>query len=306
MPIACPVDLDTRMLRSEISSIYGRVAVEPTAEFHFHRGPAYAAEFLGYDARELASLPPECPASFAAISNPLAIGPIQSGETVVDIGCGAGMDLLLAARRVGPEGRAIGVDMTDTMIERAQSSAAAAGLKQVEVRNGDATAIPVSSGSVDVVISNGVLNLVPEKELGFAEIVRILKPGGRLYLGDIALDVESLGEYPPQHRLMDWLNRRRSAGGRARCVSEGDWPGRRAHYRPVRLFSRDIQGKDGTPVWREVRSRRRETSLASTTDRILLIIGRIRNGVSQCASGQTSHNPTSGQRLKTRKLPSTP
>jgi SAM-dependent methyltransferase len=190
MPIACPVDLDTRMLRSEISSIYGRVAVEPTAEFHFHRGPAYAAEFLGYDALELASLPPECPASFAGVSNPLAIGPIQSGETVVDIGCGAGMDLLLAARRVGPEGRAIGVDMTDTMIERARSSAAAAGLQQVEVRNGDATAIPVSSGSVDVVISNGVLNLVPEKELGFAEIVRILKPGGRLHLGDIALDVE--------------------------------------------------------------------------------------------------------------------
>jgi len=190
MSIACPVDLDTRMLRSEISSIYGRVATEPTAEFHFHRGPAYAVEFLGYDAQELASLPAECSASFAGVSNPLAIGPIHGGETVVDIGCGAGMDLLLAARRVGPEGRGIGVDMTDTMIERARGSAAAAGLKQVEVRKGDATALPVSDGSVDVVISNGVLNLVPEKELGFAEIVRILKPGGRLHLGDIALDVE--------------------------------------------------------------------------------------------------------------------
>jgi SAM-dependent methyltransferase len=190
MSIACPVDLDTRMLRSEISSIYGRVATEPTARFHFHRGPAYAAEFLGYDAQELASLPAECSASFAGVSNPLAIGPIHSGETIADIGCGAGMDLLLAARRVGPEGRAIGVDMTDTMIQRARNSAAAAGLKQVEVRKGDATALPVSDRSVDVVISNGVLNLVPEKELGFAEIVRILKPGGRLHLGDIALDVE--------------------------------------------------------------------------------------------------------------------
>jgi arsenite methyltransferase len=188
MSIACPVDLDTRMLRSVISSIYGRVAVEPTAEFHFHRGPAYAAEFLGYDAEELASLPRECSACFAGVSNPLAIGPIHAGETVVDIGCGAGMDLLLAASRVGTEGRAIGVDMTDTMIERARSSAAA--LKQVEVRKGDATSLPVSDGSVDVVISNGVLNLVPEKELGFAEIVRILNPGGRLHLGDIALDVE--------------------------------------------------------------------------------------------------------------------
>jgi arsenite methyltransferase len=183
MSIACPVDLDTRMLRFEISSIYGRVAVEPTAEFHFHRGPAYAAEFLGYDAEELASLPLECSASFAGVSNPLAIGPIRAGETVVDIGCGAGMDLLLAASRVGTEGRAIGVDMTETMIERARSSAV--GLKQVEVRKGDATSLPVSDGSVDVVISNGVLNLVPEKELGFAEIVRILKPGGRLHLGDI-------------------------------------------------------------------------------------------------------------------------
>ncbi len=155
MSITCPVDLDTRMLRSEISSIYGRVAVEPTAEFHFHRGPAYAAEFLGYDAQELASLPAECSASFAGVANPLAIGPIHAGETVVDIGCGAGMDLLLAARRVGPEGRAIGVDMTDTMIERARSSAAAADLKQVEVHKGDATALPVSDRSVDVVISNG-------------------------------------------------------------------------------------------------------------------------------------------------------
>ena len=190
MSIVCPVDLDTRLLRSEISNVYGRVAMEPAGEFHFHRGPEYAVEFLGYDAGELASLPPECSASFAGVSNPLAIGPILPGETVVDIGSGAGMDLLLAARRAGLEGRAIGVDMTDTMIERARRSAAASGLTQVEIHKGDATALPVSDASVDVVISNGVLNLVPEKELGFAEIVRILKPGGRLYLGDIALDVQ--------------------------------------------------------------------------------------------------------------------
>jgi SAM-dependent methyltransferase len=190
MAIMCPIDLDTSTLRREISSIYGRVATEPAGEFHFHRGPGYAAEFLGYDAGELADLPSDCTASFAGIGNPLAIGPISKGETVVDIGCGAGMDLLLAARRVGPDGRAIGVDMTEAMIERARSSAASAGLKHVEIRKGDATAMPVSDGSVDVVISNGVLNLVPEKELGFAEILRILKPGGRLHLADIALDYE--------------------------------------------------------------------------------------------------------------------
>ncbi len=190
MAITCPIDLDTSTLRCEISNIYGRVAMEPAGEFHFHRGPGYAAEFLGYDAGELAALPSDCTASFAGIGNPLAIGPIYRGETVVDIGCGAGMDLLLAARRVGPDGRAIGVDMTEAMIERARSSAASVGLKHVEIRKGDVTALPVSDGSVDVVISNGVLNLVPEKELGFSEIVRILKPGGRLHLADIALYYE--------------------------------------------------------------------------------------------------------------------
>lgn len=190
MPIACPVDLNTTVLRTEISNIYGRVAEDPEGAFHFHRGPEYAAEFLGYDAAELALLPSECTAAFAGIGNPLAIGTLYSGETVLDIGCGAGMDLLLAARRVGPDGRAIGVDMTDGMVERARQSAEAAGFRQVEIRKGDATALPVADASIDVVSSNGVLNLVPEKERGFAEIMRVLKPGGRLHLADIALDVE--------------------------------------------------------------------------------------------------------------------
>ena len=160
------------------------------SDFHFHRGPAYAAEFLGYDASELADLPSDCTASFAGVANPIAIGPIDDGETVLDIGCGAGMDLLLAARRAGQTGRAIAVDMTDAMVERARTTATKAGLRQVEVRKGDATSLPVADDSVDVVISNGVLNLVPEKERGFAEIIRVLKPGGRLQLADIALDVE--------------------------------------------------------------------------------------------------------------------
>ncbi len=190
MSVACPVDLDTGKLRREISKIYGKVAVEPAAQFHFHRGPAYATEFLGYDADELASLPAECTGSFAGIGNPLAIAAVQGGETVVDIGCGAGMDLLLAGKRVGQKGQAIGIDMTEAMVERARNSVAASGMTHIEIRKGDATALPVAGGSVDVVISNGVLNLVPEKELGFAEIVRILRPGGRLQLADIALDRE--------------------------------------------------------------------------------------------------------------------
>lgn len=190
MAITCPVDLDTQALRSEISKIYARVAAEPAGEFHFHRGPAYAAGFLGYDPAELAALPADCTASFAGIANPHSIAPLHQGETVLDIGCGAGTDLLLAARRVGPSGHAIGIDMTEGMCERARGCAAQVGLTNVEVRSGDATALPLPDASVDVVISNGVLNLVPEKERAFGEIRRVLRSGGRLQLGDIVLDKE--------------------------------------------------------------------------------------------------------------------
>lgn len=190
MAIACPVDLDTNLLRSEVSKVYSRVATDPGSDFHFHRGSAYAADFLGYDADELAALPAECTASFAGIGNPLTIAPILPGETVLDIGCGAGMDLLLAARRVGPSGHAIGLDMTGAMRDRACGSAAAVGLSNVEVHQADATSLPLPNASIDVVISNGVLNLVPEKEKAFAEIRRVLRPGGRLQLADIVLDAE--------------------------------------------------------------------------------------------------------------------
>ena len=146
--------------------------------------------FLGYDAAELATLPSNSTASFAGIGNPHSIAPILSGETVLDIGCGAGMDLLIAARRVGPGGRAIGLDMTEAMRDRARTSAAEAGLTNVEVHQADATSLPLADASIDVVISNGVLNLVPEKEKAFAEIRRVLRPGGRLQLADIVLDSE--------------------------------------------------------------------------------------------------------------------
>ena len=188
MPIACPVDLDTQVLRSEVSKVYSRVASDPNGDFHFHRGPAYAAEFLGYDPAELAALPAACTASFAGVANPHAIARIAPGETVLDVGCGAGMDLLLAARRASPGGRAIGIDMTESMRDRARASAAAAGLTNVEVHTADATSLPLPDASVDAVISNGVLNLVPEKEKAFSEIRRVLRPGGRLQLGDIVLD----------------------------------------------------------------------------------------------------------------------
>jgi SAM-dependent methyltransferase len=190
MTIACPVNLDTLKLRGEIQSIYARVAADPGGDFHFHRGPEYAATRLGYDADELSKIPLAVTESFAGVGNPHAIGPLPVGATVVDIGSGAGTDLLLAALHIGPLGRAIGVDMTEAMRDRARRGGEACGLAHVEVREGEATELPVDAGSVDVVISNGVLNLVPEKRAAIAEIRRVLKPGGRVQIADIVLGVE--------------------------------------------------------------------------------------------------------------------
>jgi arsenite methyltransferase len=187
MASTCPVDLDTLRLRAEIESIYRRVANEPSGDFHFHRGPAYAAERLGYDADALAMLPADTTASFAGVANPHRIAPMTAGATVVDIGCGAGMDLLLAAKAVGPSGRAIGVDMTKAMAERARAGATSCGLANVEVRLGDAMSLPIESDSVDIVISNGVLNLTPDKERAFGEVFRILTPDGLFLYGDIVV-----------------------------------------------------------------------------------------------------------------------
>jgi SAM-dependent methyltransferase len=196
--VTCPIDLDVASLRAEVQTMYSRVATSPDGEFHFHRGPHYAATMLGYNATELAALPGEVTSSFAGIGNPHALGRIPAGATVLDIGCGAGTDLLLAARQVGPTGRAIGVDMTEAMRERASKGAAACGLANVEVRSGDATRLPVEDRSVDVVISNGVLNLVPEKERAVAEIARVLKPGGHVQIADIII-----GEVLPDSALRD-------------------------------------------------------------------------------------------------------
>jgi SAM-dependent methyltransferase len=198
MSLICPVDLDTLMLRREISAMYTRVAMAPEGEFHFHRGPAYAAEKLGYDPRALEQLPTEVTARFAGVGNPHVIALLPAGATVVDVGCGGGMDLLLAALHVGPTGCAIGVDMTAQMREQAQAGAKALALTHVEVRDGDATQLPVDDGSVDVVISNGVLNLVPLKDRAIAEIARVLKPGGRVQIADIVI-----GEELPDSALRD-------------------------------------------------------------------------------------------------------
>lgn len=190
MDISCPVDLDVARLRAEVKSMYARVAADPDGEFHFHRGPDYAAARLGYDRAELATLPAAVTASFAGIGNPHLIQPLEAGATVLDMGCGAGTDLLLAALHVGPSGRAIGVDMTEPMAARARAGAADAGLTNVDVRLGDATALPADDGSIDVLISNGVFNLVPDKDRALAEMFRVIAAGGRLQIADIVLGAE--------------------------------------------------------------------------------------------------------------------
>src|SRR5687767_11289845 len=150
MATSCPIGLDVEQLRREVSFIYARVADDPSGDFHFHRGADYAVSLLGYDAAELAALPASTTGSFAGVGNPHCVAPIAPGETVIDIGCGAGTDLLLAARRVGARGKAIGVDMTPAMAERARAGAKAIGLDHVEIRIGDALELPIESETVDV------------------------------------------------------------------------------------------------------------------------------------------------------------
>jgi SAM-dependent methyltransferase len=188
--LTCPVDLNAATLRREVRAMYTRVAEAPDGDFHFHRGPEYAVRMLGYDRHSLAQLPAEVTSRFAGVGNPHAIEPLRPGATVVDIGCGAGTDVLLAALDVGSTGKAIGVDMTRSMRERAAAGAAACRLGQVDIRAGDALALPVGDESADVVMSNGVLNLVPAKARAIGEIARVLKPGARVQLADIVIGQE--------------------------------------------------------------------------------------------------------------------
>jgi arsenite methyltransferase len=176
------IDLDD--LRRAIQDEYALVAQEPEHGFHFLVGRPLAA-VLGYDESWLAGVPEPTIASFAGTGNPFRVRTLQPGERVVDVGCGGGFDSLIAAAMVGPSGRVIGVDMTPAMLDRARSSGAAAELKNVEFREGFGEALPIEDGWADVVISNGVLNLMPDKDAALQEMARVLKPGGRLQIGDI-------------------------------------------------------------------------------------------------------------------------
>ena len=176
------LDLDT--LRQAIQEEYAEVASHPQKGFHFHTGRPLA-HMLEYFDEWLEGIPESCIESFAGTGNPFSLGELYPGEWLVDIGCGAGIDSLIAAKKVGPEGQVIGLDMTPSMLEKARRAAEEAQLKNVEFREGYAEALPVEDGWADVVISNGVLNLMPDKTAALEEMSRVLKPGGRLQIGDI-------------------------------------------------------------------------------------------------------------------------
>lgn len=183
-----PQGFDARRLKSLVEQTYERVAREPEATYHFHLGAAYAVRQLAYDPAEVRWVPQIAADRFAGVGNPHRVAPLSPGDVVLDHACGAGFDLLLAARRVGPNGRAIGVDMTAGMRAAAIEATALAGLERVvEVRAGVFEELPVADASVDVVISNGVLNLAHDKRRVLAEVVRVLKPGGRLHLADVVV-----------------------------------------------------------------------------------------------------------------------
>ncbi len=176
--------LKLESLRAAIQEEYRLVALEPQRGFHFHTGRRLA-HLLGYPEEWLIGLPESSIASFAGTGNPFSLGALSPGEKVVDVGSGAGFDSLIAARMVSPAGQVVGIDMTPAMLEKAKSAANEAGISNLDFRQGYAETLPIEDAWADVVISNGVLNLVPDKPAALQEMARVLKPGGRLQIGDI-------------------------------------------------------------------------------------------------------------------------
>lgn len=182
-------NLDREQLRLAIQEEYKEVALHPDQGFHFHTGRKLAG-ILGYEDEWLENIPADAVDSFAGTGNPFRIGELQEGEKVVDMGCGAGIDTLIAGHKVGSSGKAIGIDMTDAMLNRARSALKQTELDNVEFRQGYAEDMPVESGWADVIISNGVFNLMPDKLAVLKEMHRILSPEGRLQIADILVTRE--------------------------------------------------------------------------------------------------------------------
>ena len=178
-------ELDVALLKSEIKKKYASVSNEPEQHFVFPTGRSWA-EDLDYPA-ELANVPETAVQSFAGVANPFSLGRLEPGEQVLDLGSGAGTDSLVAAQMVGPEGRVTGIDMTPEMLAKARSAAAEMGQSDVEFVEAEAEHLPFDDGSFDVVISNGVIDLVPDKDAVFSELFRVLVPGGRIQIADVTI-----------------------------------------------------------------------------------------------------------------------
>lgn len=181
--------LDLDELRHAIQEEYKEVALHPEQGFHFHTGRALAA-LVGYRDEWVRGIPESAIESFAGTGNPFSMGELRPGENVVDVGCGAGIDSLIAARMVSPDGRVVGIDMTPDMLGKARRAAEEAGIANVGFQQGYGEELPVADSWADVIISNGVLNLMPDKTAALKEMARVLKPGGRLQIGDILVSKE--------------------------------------------------------------------------------------------------------------------
>jgi arsenite methyltransferase len=186
--MAVDVGIDVELLKSEIRKTYASVSQEPERAFIFPTGRAWA-EDLGYPVEELARVPEAAVESFAGVANPFSLGALAPGEHVLDVGSGAGTDSLVAAQMVGSQGRVVGIDMTPEMLAKARGAAAEAAITHVEFIQGEVEDLPFDDGSFDVVISNGVIDLIPDKDAVFSGIFRVLRPGGRIQFADVTIQV---------------------------------------------------------------------------------------------------------------------
>ena len=183
--MAVDIVIDVELLKSEIKKTYASVSGEPERDFIFPTGRAWA-EDLDYPP-ELANVPESAVESFAGVANPFSLGRLAPGERVLDLGSGAGTDSLVAAQMVGSEGGVTGIDMTPQMLAKARAAAAEMRLEHVEFVEGEAEQLPFGDDSFDVVISNGVIDLIPDKEAVFTQLFRVLAPGGRMQIADVTI-----------------------------------------------------------------------------------------------------------------------